>query len=168
MTNITAVVALMAAQIGAPLPPETAPVVVPVVSSKLAPARATAVPSYITGSAFLQGSGYLSCSAPRGGSGSMSGSVDLRASVSVTGPNGESGIIPVSGYAFLNGMCQNGAGFVSGTAWVSGQGYLYGRDGKLAGTLRLNSPVSVNQYASSSFVFVSQYATLSGYLEPAN
>jgi hypothetical protein len=46
---------------------------------------------------------------------------------------------------------------------VSGYGTLYGSDGSSAGTIRLDGTVFVNQYVSGSYVWINQYATLSGY-----
>jgi hypothetical protein len=170
MTNIMAAAALIASQIGAPLPVSAPAVVVPVaVAKEAAPVRAAASSGYVSATGFLSGNGYLQCSAPRGGSGWMSGSVNLTAQMPVNGPDGAYGTVPVSGYVYLTGSCQNGSGFVSGSASVNGYGTLYTREGKRAGTVQLNGSVFVSQYASG-FVWINQYATVSGYFsaDPAN
>jgi hypothetical protein len=58
---------------------------------------------------------------------------------------------------------------VNGSASVYGSGTLYARDGRRAGTVRLDGTVFVNQY-SSGYTYINQYATLSGYFTaaPAN
>lgn len=170
MNNIMAAAALIASQIGAPLAVETPAVVVPVAAAKATPLpHAAASSRYVSASGTLSGSSYLTCSAPPNGSGWMNGSVNLTANMSVSGPNGLHGYVPVSGYVFLSGSCQNGSGFVSGSASVNGHGILYSRDGRRAGTVALNGSVFVSQFASE-FVWINQYATVSGYFtaDPAN
>lgn len=163
MTNILATAALIASQIGAPLPADAPVVVVPVaVARQTAPSAPIAQSSYVSASGYLSGSAYMSCNAPQNSSGWMSGTVNLTAQMQVTGPDGARGTVPVSGYAFLSGSCQNGAGFVSGSASVRGVGTMYGRDGRRAGTVSLDGSVFVHQYVSG-FAWINQYATLSGY-----
>ena len=165
MTNIMAAAALIASQIGAPLPVNAPAVVVPVAVGKALPApveRAASSSGYVSASGTLSGSGYMNCSAPRNGSGWMSGSVNLTAQLYVNGPDGSRGTVPVSGYVFLSGSCQNGSGFATGSASVTGYGTLYGNDGKRAGTVQMNGTVFVNQFVTQ-FAWINQYATVSGY-----
>ncbi|MDP3542852.1 MAG: hypothetical protein Q8T11_10355 [Elusimicrobiota bacterium] len=171
MTNIMAAAALIASQIGAPVAFDAAPVVVPpakAVVISAAPRAGTLASGYVSASGTVSGSGYLHCSAPQNGSGWMSGSVNLSGSLPVNGPDGARGSVPVSGHVYLTGSCQNGGGFVSGSAFLQGSGSLYGRDGRLAGTVRLDGSVFISQYASSSFLWVNQFTTLSGYFTAAN
>lgn len=160
MTNLLAVAAAIAMEIGAPPPIET-PAVVPLGSGSF---QSSAASGYISAWGTLTGSGFLSCSAPPNGNGSgwMNGSINLTANMPVRGPDGVSGTVPVSGYVSLSGSCQNGAGSVSGSAMVNGYGTLYGRDGKRAGTARLAGTVFINQYVSSQYVWINQYASLTG------
>ena len=171
MTNIMAAAALIASQIGAPLPQGVPAVEAPVAISAPAlaapAANVSVISSYVSASGNLSGNGYLHCSAPQNGSGWMSGSINLSAQMLVNGPDGARGTIPVSGYAYLTGSCQNGAGFVSGSVSVTGYGTLYSREGNRAGTVSLNGSVFVSQYASG-FVWINQYATVSGYFTSAS
>lgn len=161
MTSLLAA-AVIALEIGAPLPEETPVVVVPDVS--LQSVQEAAASGYVSGFGYLSGSGFLFCSASpnSNGSGWMNGSMNLTADIPVYTPSGISGTIPVSGFISLSGSCQNGAGYVTGSATIGGYGILYGRDGKRAGTTRLSGTVFVNQYVSSQYVWINQYASLTG------
>jgi len=170
MTNIMAAAALIASQIGAPLPAGAPAVAVPVAVAKAVPAVSAAGSSgYVSATGTLSGSGFMQCNAPRNGSGWMSGWVNLSSQMSVNGPDGAHGTVPVSGTVYLTGSCQNGSGFVSGSASVSCYGTLYARDGKRAGSVQLNGNVFVNQFVSG-FAWINQYANVSGYFtaDPAN
>ena len=68
MTNMLAAAALIASQMGAPLPADVPAVVVPAVTAKAAaPAPRSQASSYVSASGTLSGSGYLHCSAPQNG-----------------------------------------------------------------------------------------------------
>jgi hypothetical protein len=169
MTNIMAAAALIASQIGAPVPVAAPAVVVPVAVEAASPAPRTQASGYVTATGMLSGSGYMQCSAPQNGSGWMNGSVNLSGQLPVNGPDGVHGSVPVSGYVFLSGSCSNGGGFASGSASVTGYGVLYNREGRRAGTVTLNGSIFVSQYVSQ-FAWINQYATVSGFFsaDPAN
>ena len=78
------------------------------------------------------------------------------------------GTVPVNGWVHLSGSCQNGGGFANGSASLNGWGTLYGRDGRRAGSVRLDGTVFVNQHVSGQHVFINQYANLSGWFTPEN
>lgn len=171
MTNIMAAAALIASQIGTPLPAGAPVATVPVASAKAVatPGPRAAASGSVSGTGMLSGSGYMRCNAPQNGSGWMSGGINLSAQMPIYGPDGAYGTIPVSGYVFLNGSCRNGSGFVSGSAQVTGYGALYARDGRRAGTVRLNGTVFVNQYVSE-FAWINQFTTVTGWFteDPQN
>jgi hypothetical protein len=165
MNKLLAAAALVAAEIGAPLPEAPVPVVVPAprVRAVAATPRAEAPvqSGYASGTGWLSGSAHLWCNeAPGGNGGWMSGSVHLRGDLSVNGPDGTRGTVPVSGFVHLTGSCRDGSGFVSGSAYFDGSGPLY-KDGRRAGVARLSGSVFVHQHANG-FVWINQYASLSG------
>ena len=86
MTNILAAAALIASQIGTPLPADAPAVAVPVAIAREVPAtRAVASASgYVSATGSLSGSGFMQCSAPQNGSGWMSGWMRVRWSTSGT------------------------------------------------------------------------------------
>ena len=147
----------IAAEIGAGAPAAVTPVVSVPVTAPLAPPRTNAVSSgWASGSGWVMGNAFMNCSAPPNGSGWMNGNANLNGTIPVNGPDGTSGNISVSGFVWLSGSCSNNQGFVSGSTTLNGWGTLYGRDGKAAGT------GFVNQYVTGSFVFINQYASVSG------
>ena len=166
MTNMLAVAALIASQIGAPLPADAPAVIVPTAAATVVPAaRAAAASGSVSATGNLSGSTSMQCN-----SGWMNGWVNLTAQMQVSGPDGTHGTVPVSGQVHLSGSCQNGSGgFVSGSASVSGYGTMYSREGRRAGTVRLNASVFINQHVSE-FAWINQYATVHGYFtaDPAN
>lgn len=161
MINILHVAAI-AAQLGTVVPDSVPVPAMPRTVPITATRRDVVASGPASGNGWVSGSAYMSCTAPNGGSGWMNGSVNLTGVIPVSGPDGVSGNIPVSGFAFLGGSCQDGQGFVSGSATVDGWGTLYGRDGKPAGTARVMGTVFINQYAFGSFLYVNQNASVTG------
>lgn len=147
MKSLLASLALIAGQIGAPLP---------------VPPPAVSVSAPLSADGYVSGSGNISCSGPRG-SGMRSGWITLQGNVNVRTSDGATGTVAVGGSVFVNGSCSNDSGFVNGSGTVSGSSPVYGRDGKYAGRAELSGTVFVNQYASGFYVWVNnQHVSFSG------
>lgn len=98
--------------------------------------------------------------------GSMSGQVSASGEIVVHTPDGSSGKIRVMGSVWLGGRCRHGEGLVEGNLNVSGEDYVFDKDGRATGTVQLRGGLWLQKRVVVNSVSIADNVQLTGTYAP--